>query len=115
MITVLYLGGWRGPLLPGPVWFFLKTFALISAFIWARAILPRYRYDQLMDLGWKVLIPLAFAWFLLITALRLADDVGWNRFAVAAISLAIAAAGYGLLALAFRSSARRRAVEGAIF
>lgn len=59
MITVLYFGGWLGPWLPGPVWFFLKTFAFISLFILLRASLPRPRFDQLLSLGWKVLLPLA--------------------------------------------------------
>jgi NADH-quinone oxidoreductase subunit H len=58
-ITVLFLGGWRGPLLPGVVWFFIKTFALICLFILMRAALPRPRYDQLMGVAWKVLLPLA--------------------------------------------------------
>ncbi len=58
-ITVLFLGGWRGPLLPGMVWFFIKTFALICLFILMRAALPRPRYDQLMGVAWKVLLPLA--------------------------------------------------------
>lgn len=59
MITVLFLGGWAGPLLPPLVWFLLKTFALICLFILARAALPRPRFDQLMALGWKLMLPLA--------------------------------------------------------
>jgi NADH-quinone oxidoreductase subunit H len=58
-ITVLFLGGWRGPVFPGVVWFFVKTFALICLFILMRAALPRPRYDQLMGVAWKVLLPLA--------------------------------------------------------
>ena len=57
MVTTLFLGGWRGPLLPGPVWFFIKTFALIFFCVWERSTFPRYRYDQVMELGWKVLLP----------------------------------------------------------
>ena len=68
-----------------------------------------------MDLGWKILIPLAFGWFLLITALRLADDEDWNRFLVAGVALVVLLASFGVLLLAFRASARRRAVEGAMF
>ncbi len=59
MITTLFLGGWLGPFLPPVVWFALKTGALLMAFVALRAALPRPRYDQLMALGWKVLLPLA--------------------------------------------------------
>ena len=48
----------------GVVWFFLKLFVLLFCFVWMRATLPRFRYDQLMDLGWKALIPVALGWFL---------------------------------------------------
>ena len=57
MVTTLFLGGWHGPLLPGPVWFFIKTFALIFFCVWERSTFPRFRYDQVMNLGWKVLLP----------------------------------------------------------
>jgi NADH-quinone oxidoreductase subunit H len=59
MTTVFFLGGWHGPLLPPVVWFMLKLLFVAFLFIWARASLPRPRYDQLMHFGWKVLIPLA--------------------------------------------------------
>ena len=59
MITTLFFGGWLGPLLPPLVWFFLKMGFFISLFILIRSGLPRFRYDQLMDLGWKVMLPLA--------------------------------------------------------
>jgi NADH-quinone oxidoreductase subunit H len=70
--TTLFLGGWLRPFpnvaalgildyVPGWIWFLGKTFAFLYLFIWIRATLPRYRYDQLMRLGWKVLIPLAIA------------------------------------------------------
>lgn len=59
MMTTLFFGGWLGPdFLPGWVWFFLKTFAFIFLFILLRASLPRPRYDQLMETGWKILLPL---------------------------------------------------------
>ncbi|GBE40874.1 NADH-quinone oxidoreductase subunit H [bacterium BMS3Bbin09] len=57
-----FLGGWSGPaFLPGFVWFILKVYAFIFLYFWIRATLPRYRYDQLMGLGWKLFIPLALA------------------------------------------------------
>jgi NADH-quinone oxidoreductase subunit H len=59
MVTVFFLGGWLGPVLPGVVWFGLKVLAVAFFFIWMRGTLPRLRYDQLMHFGWKVLIPLA--------------------------------------------------------
>jgi len=68
MTTVLFLGGWLPPvdiapfnLVPGPVWFALKIAALLFVFIWVRAAFPRYRYDQLMRLGWKVFLPVSLA------------------------------------------------------
>jgi NADH-quinone oxidoreductase subunit H len=59
LIAVLFLGGWRGPLLPPVVWLFVKIILVALMMIWIRGTLPRMRYDQLMALGWKVLIPLA--------------------------------------------------------
>jgi len=57
--TTLFFGGWRGPLLPGWVWFFLKTYALIFCVMWVRWTFPRLRFDQLMNFCWKILIPVA--------------------------------------------------------
>jgi NADH-quinone oxidoreductase subunit H len=59
--TTLFLGGWQGPLLPGVMWFLLKVGAVIFVMFWVRATLPRLRYDRLMSLGWKVLLPLGLA------------------------------------------------------
>jgi NADH-quinone oxidoreductase subunit H len=70
--TVLFLGGWLPilpfwpfVLIPGPLWFILKVCFVLFVFIWVRATLPRYRYDQLMRLGWKVFLPLSLAWLVL--------------------------------------------------
>ncbi|MFA4910533.1 MAG: NADH-quinone oxidoreductase subunit NuoH [Desulfobacteria bacterium] len=57
--VTLFLGGWRGPFLPPALWFLIKVLALVFFFIWVRATYPRFRYDQLMQFGWKVLLPLA--------------------------------------------------------
>ena len=71
--TICFLGGWNGPfavpLFP-PLWFVLKVYLFMFLFIWIRATLPRYRYDQLMDLGWKLLIPLALANIVLTACFR---------------------------------------------
>ena len=62
LTATLFLGGWQGPpALPPVVWFLLKAFAVVFLFIWIRATLPRLRYDQLMGLGWKVLVPVGLA------------------------------------------------------
>jgi len=74
MITILFLGGWMAPFnmepfiwIPGVFWFVLKVCACLFGFLWVRATFPRYRYDQLMRLGWKVFLPLSLLW-LVITA-----------------------------------------------
>lgn len=66
MTSILFLGGWLPPVpvipftwIPGPIWFALKIAACLFVFLWVRATLPRYRYDQLMRLGWKVFLPLS--------------------------------------------------------
>ena len=72
MVTTLYLGGWLGPVLPPVIWFILKMSAVIFIFIWVRAVLPRYRFDQLMTLGWKWLLPLSLVNILITGAVALA-------------------------------------------
>ena len=59
LVAAFFLGGWRGPFLPPLVWFVLKVLAIVFVMIWIRGTLPRLRYDQLMALGWKVLIPVS--------------------------------------------------------
>nr|MDJ0811441.1 NADH-quinone oxidoreductase subunit H [Desulfobacterales bacterium] len=59
LVAVFFLGGWHGPLLPGPVWLLIKIIFVALVMIWIRGTLPRLRYDQLMAFGWKVLIPAA--------------------------------------------------------
>jgi NADH-quinone oxidoreductase subunit H len=80
--SVLFLGGWLPPFdvwpftwIPGPLWLILKICLVLFVFIWARATLPRYRYDQLMRLGWKVLLPLSLAWVVLTAGVVLAFDL----------------------------------------
>ncbi len=72
LITVLFFGGWLGPVLPPIVWFALKLFSFIAFFILVRAALPRPRFDQLMAWGWKVMLPLALANLMVTGAIVLA-------------------------------------------
>lgn len=86
LATTLFLGGWNGPtwdgVLPGfisailpTVWFLAKTYVLVFIFFWIRATLPRFRYDQLMQLGWKRLIPAALVWLIVSTVV-----IGFRQF-----------------------------------
>ncbi len=73
LAAVMFLGGWLSPVaaldfIPGGVWLGLKTCAVVSLFIWVRATFPRFRYDQIMRLGWKVFIPLTLVWLVVIGA-----------------------------------------------
>ena len=72
MITILFFGGWMGPVLPPVVWFLIKTFFFLSLFILMRASLPRPRFDQLMAWAWKLMLPLALANLLVTGAVMLA-------------------------------------------
>src|SRR5919107_722517 len=86
LIVTLFLGGPAGPVF-GPeflrswilplFWFFLKLVVFLFTFVWFRGTLPRLRYDQLMDLGWKALIPAALGWLLLLSTIRVARNEDW--------------------------------------
>ncbi|WP_019936345.1 NADH-quinone oxidoreductase subunit NuoH [Bordetella sp. FB-8] len=73
MASIMFLGGWMSPLnvapftlIPGWIWLGIKTFCVVSLFIWFRAAFPRYRYDQIMRLGWKIFIPLTGVWLVVV-------------------------------------------------
>ncbi len=73
MASIMFLGGWTAPIeiapltwVPGWLWLGLKTFVVVSLFIWFRASFPRYRYDQIMRLGWKIFIPLTGVWLVVV-------------------------------------------------
>jgi NADH-quinone oxidoreductase subunit H len=73
LASLMFLGGWAAPFalldfIPGWIWLGIKTFFVVSLFIWARASFPRYRYDQIMRLGWKVFIPLTLAYLVIVAA-----------------------------------------------
>ena len=71
LAAVMFLGGWLSPVaalnwIPGGIWLGLKTCAIVSLFIWVRATFPRFRYDQIMRLGWKVFIPVTLVWLIVV-------------------------------------------------
>ncbi|MBM16881.1 MAG: NADH-quinone oxidoreductase subunit NuoH [Actinobacteria bacterium] len=113
--VTLFLGGPAGPIVTQRLawvwplfWFFLKVMAFLFTFVWLRATLPRLRYDQLMDLGWKVLIPTALGWFLLIATLDIARDLGWPTVPVVVIGVLVLWGGAALLSSAVRKARAER-------
>ena len=106
--VTLFLGGPNGPhigFLPDlwpVVWFMAKLLAFLFVYVWFRATLPRFRYDQLMDLGWKKLIPLSLYWLLLIAALRIGRDQGWAWYYVLGGGVAVGAVAWAGLGAALR-------------
>lgn len=121
VIVTLFLGGPRAPFnvdipfIPGApegaLWLILKVLAFLYFFVWLRATLPRPRYDQLMDFGWKLLIPLALGWFLMLATMRVARDQDWTgaqTFLAAAVAFAALAICGGLLVLALNVARRNR-------
>jgi NADH-quinone oxidoreductase subunit H len=106
--VTLFLGGPNGPkisFLPSlwpVVWFFAKLVGFLFVYVWFRATLPRLRYDQLMDLGWKKLIPLSLFWLMLIAALRVGRDRAWNQLLVLGGALAIGVVAWTTLGAALR-------------
>jgi NADH-quinone oxidoreductase subunit H len=89
LTTLLFFGGWLSPLqgipvleqatafVPGIVWLLLKTFLFMFGFLWLRATFPRYRYDQIMRLGWKVFIPITIVWILVVALAVLVKLPPW--------------------------------------
>jgi NADH-quinone oxidoreductase subunit H len=82
MTSILFLGGWLPPIdiapfnwIPGPIWFALKIALVLFMFLWVRATVPRYRYDQLMRLGWKIFLPFSLLWVVLTAGVLVA--FGW--------------------------------------
>ena len=82
MGSILFLGGWLSPinmypfdLIPQPIWFILKILSLFMLFALVKAIVPRYRYDQLMKLGWKIFLPFSLIWVVLTAGFLLYFDL----------------------------------------
>jgi NADH-quinone oxidoreductase subunit H len=114
IIVTLFFGGPAGPVWFGPgwlsgiIWFSLKLFVFLFTFVWIRATLPRFRYDQLMNIGWKVLIPLALGWLLLLGAVNIGRDEDWNMAVVVGVSLVVLVVAWGALTAAIDVAHRRR-------
>jgi len=115
IIVTLFLGGPAGPTYIGPgwlwgvIWFSLKLFVFLFIFVWARATLPRFRYDQLMNIGWKAMIPLALGWILLLAAINIGRDEDWPMAVVVGVSFLVLVVGWGTLSMAVEGATRRRA------
>jgi NADH-quinone oxidoreductase subunit H len=99
----------------GTVWLLLKVLVFLYIYVWFRATLPRFRYDQLMDLGWKILIPASLGWFMLLAAQRVGRDAGWDQMVVTIVTALVLIAGYGLLQAAQHVSRANREKDGASF
>jgi NADH-quinone oxidoreductase subunit H len=123
VIVTLFLGGPRGlfdiPLIPngleGTIWLVAKVFIFLYIYVWLRATLPRLRYDQLMDLGWKLLIPVSLGVLLFLAAMRVAQDNDWNRGVVGLAAAASLVAAFGLMVWALSVSRRTREREGTAY
>jgi NADH-quinone oxidoreductase subunit H len=107
------------PLIPnaleGTVWLMLKVVAFLYFYVWLHATLPRFRYDQLMNLGWKILIPAALGWFILLAAQRVGSDAGWDQTVVTVSTALVLIIGYVLLNAAHKVSRNNREKNGASF
>ncbi len=106
--------GWAGAV-GGTLWMIVKVLAFLYVYVWLRATLPRLRYDQLMNFGWKLLIPISLGWFIFLAAIQLGRDRDWNIVVVVAASLATMAVSYALFTAALVVARRNREREGAVY
>lgn len=122
IIVTLFFGGPNGPIFTetlgwawGMLWFFLKVLVFLFIFVWFRATLPRLRYDQLMDLGWKVLIPIALGWFIVIAAVQVADATDDVNEFLAGVVTFVVVFGFGApLLMGSVRNARQKRLESEI-
>ncbi|WP_419551227.1 NADH-quinone oxidoreductase subunit NuoH [Candidatus Poriferisodalis sp.] len=112
IMVTLFFGGPAGPVFFGwtwlwpTVWFLVKVLAFLFMFVWFRATLPRLRYDQLMSLGWKVLIPVMLFWLMFLGLRQLANEEGWSQIWTLIASAIGFAIGWALLSAALRAAKR---------
>ena len=110
IIVTLFLGGPAGPIGPGPewlyppIWFLLKLVVFLWLFVWTRGTLPRFRYDQLMDLGWKRLIPAALVWLMFLATVQVGRDQGWEWWVAPLAGIAMVIVTFALMSAGLRTS-----------
>jgi len=123
IIVTMFFGGPQGlfdiPIIPGAIegtiWLIAKILLFLYIYVWFRATLPRFRYDQLMDLGWKILIPAALGWFMLMAVFQLGRNEGWNGALVGIVAGVVILGCVILMSAAVSVSRTNRENEGAMF
>jgi NADH-quinone oxidoreductase subunit H len=109
IITTLFLGGWRGPILPGYVWFFIKCGVVVFFYWWVRSMMPRIRIDHLLNLAWKFLVPLALVNLMVVGLVsKLITDGILQDIVLLAANIVVAVVVIGLLAWGSRKSRSKR-------
>jgi NADH-quinone oxidoreductase subunit H len=89
LLSTLFLGGWRGPILPPVIWFLIKVMAMFTLIVWIRSTLPRLRIDQMMSFNWKFLLPLALINLAVVTLVVFSSLPGWVAFISGSLVLII--------------------------
>jgi len=123
IIVTMFFGGPQGlfdiPVIPGAIegtiWLIAKIVLFLYIYVWFRATLPRFRYDQLMDLGWKILIPSSLGWFMLMAIFQLGRDEDWNGAVVGVLAGVVILGCVVLMSAAISVSRANREREGAMF
>jgi NADH-quinone oxidoreductase subunit H len=123
VIVTMFFGGPQGlfdiPIIPGAIegtiWLIAKVLIFLYVYVWFRASLPRFRYDQLMDLGWKILIPSALGWFMLMAVFQLGRNEGWNGAVIGVTAGVVIIGCVVLMSAAISVSRANRENEGAMF